>query len=101
MFEEDVKKINACIEHKDYYSAMEYAIFVKEKYKSEKRKYFEDIIRYVKNGNYEKIEYKNKRTWYKFYQVLMVNRNLSNTKFNFLVGGFVIKFNIRSKKIKK
>ena len=64
MFEEDMKKINACIEHKDYYSAMEYAIFVKEKYKDEKRDYFEDIIRYVKNGNYEKIKYKNKRTWY-------------------------------------
>jgi hypothetical protein len=62
MFEEDVKKINACIERKDYYSAMEYAILVKEKYKDEKRKYFEDIIRYVKNGDYEKIEYNNKRT---------------------------------------
>ena len=62
MFEEDMKRINACIEHKDYYTAMEYAIMVKEKYKDEKREYFEDIIRYVKNGNYEKIKYKNKRT---------------------------------------
>ena len=63
MFEEDMKRINACIEHKDYYTAMEYAILVKEKYKSVKRDYFEDIIRYIKNGDYEKIEYKNKRTW--------------------------------------
>ena len=94
MFEEDMKKINACIEHKDYYSAMEYAIFVKEKYKDEKRDYFEDIIRYVKNGNYEKIKYKNKRTWYKFYQVLLVNRNLTNTKFYYLEGGFAISFEI-------
>ena len=62
MFEEDVKRINACIEYKDYYTAMEYAMLVKEKYKDEKRDYFEDIIRYVKNGNYEKIKYKNKRT---------------------------------------
>lgn len=62
MFEEDMKKINACIEHKDYYSAMEYAMLVKEKYKSVKRDYFEDIIRYIKNGDYEKIEYTNKRT---------------------------------------
>ena len=63
MFEDDVKKINACIEYKDYYTAMEYAILVKEKYKSVKRDYFEDIIRYIKNGDYEKIEYTNKRTW--------------------------------------
>ena len=63
MFEEDVRRINACIEHKDYYSAMEYAILVKEKYKDEKNDYFEDIIRYIKNGDYEKIEYTNKRTW--------------------------------------
>ena len=62
MFEEDVKRINACIEYKDYYTAMEYAILVKEKYKSVKRDYFEDIIRYIKNGDYEKIEYTNKRT---------------------------------------
>ena len=62
MFEEDVRRINACIEHKDYYSAMEYAILIKEKYKSVKKEYFEDIIRYVKNGDYKKIEYKNKRT---------------------------------------
>lgn len=62
MFEEDVRRINACIEHKDYYSAMEYAILVKEKYKSVKRDYFEDIIRYIKNGDYEKIKYTNKRT---------------------------------------
>lgn len=62
MFEEDMKRINACIEHKDYYTAMEYAIMVKEKYKSVKRDYFEDIIRYIKNGDYEKIEYTNKRT---------------------------------------
>ena len=51
MFEDDVKKINACIEYKDYYSAMEYAMLVKEKYKDEKNDYFEDIIRYVKNGD--------------------------------------------------
>lgn len=62
MFEEDVRRINACIEHKDYYSAMEYAMLVKEKYKNVKRDYFEDIIRYIKKGDYEKIEYTNKRT---------------------------------------
>ena len=56
MFEDDVRRINACIEHKDQYSAMEYAILVKEKYKDEKKDYIEDIIKYVKNGDYEIIK---------------------------------------------
>ena len=56
MFEEDVKRINACIEYKDYYSAMEYAMLVKEKYKDEKRDYFEDIIKHIKIGDYKSIK---------------------------------------------
>lgn len=52
MFEKDVKRIEACIEYNDYYSAMEYAILVKEKYKDNKKRYFENIIEYVKNGSY-------------------------------------------------
>ena len=56
MFEEDVKRINACIEYKDYYTAMEYAMLVKEKYKDEKRDYFEDIIKHIKIGDYNSIK---------------------------------------------
>lgn len=56
MFEEDVKRINACIEYKDYYTAMEYAMLVKEKYKDEKRDYFEDIIKHIKIGDYKSIK---------------------------------------------
>ena len=55
MFEEDVKKINACIEHKDYYSAMEYSILVRNLYKNGERQYFESIIKYVKNSEYENL----------------------------------------------
>lgn len=32
MFEIDKKRIKACIEHDDYFSALEYAILVKDNY---------------------------------------------------------------------
>ena len=56
MFEDDVKKINACIEYKDYYSAMEYSILVKDLYKNKDKELFEELIKLIKNGNYEKIK---------------------------------------------
>lgn len=51
----DKKRIKACIEHKDYYSAMEYSVLVKEKYKNNDKEYFEVIIECIRNGDYEKI----------------------------------------------
>ncbi len=56
MFEIDVKRIEACISHKDYYSAAEYSMMVKEKYTEEKRLFFETIIKEVQSGEYEKID---------------------------------------------
>ena len=35
MFDEDVNRIKVCLEHNDYYSAMEYAMLVKDNYKNE------------------------------------------------------------------
>ena len=55
MFEEDIKKIKACIEYNDYYSAMEYAILVKDNYKDNQKRCFENIIKYVKSGHYYQI----------------------------------------------
>lgn len=55
MFEIDKKRIEACIKYKDYYSALEYAILVKDKYISNEKSFFERIIRYVKSGEYYKI----------------------------------------------
>ena len=56
MFEEDVKRINSCIQHDDYYSAMEFAILIKNNYKNKERNYLENIILNIKSGNYEKID---------------------------------------------
>lgn len=51
MFEIDIKRIRACIDHKDYYSALQYAILVKHNYVSSERKYFEMIIKNIKTGD--------------------------------------------------
>ena len=48
MFGKDVKRIIACIEHEDFYSAMEYAQLVKDNYTNKQKKYYEDIIKTVK-----------------------------------------------------
>lgn len=55
MFKEDVKRIKACIEYKDYYVALEYAIIVKDKYVDNEKDYFEKVIRNVKSADYNKI----------------------------------------------
>ena len=55
MFEIDVKRVKACIEYKDYYSAMEYSLLVKDKYIGEEKYIFEEIIKNVKIGEYTKI----------------------------------------------
>lgn len=51
MFKEDVRRIKACIEYKDYYSALQYGILIKDNYKDKERIYFEDIIKNIKTGN--------------------------------------------------
>lgn len=55
MFNKDIKRIISCIEHEDYYSAMEYANFVKNNYTGQEKNYFEGIIKSVKNEGYCKI----------------------------------------------
>lgn len=55
MFEIDIRRIVICIGYKDYYSAMEYALLVKGKYKNNQKDYFEGIIKNVKSGNYKKL----------------------------------------------
>ncbi len=52
MFKIDEKRIQSCIEHRDYCSAIEYAILVREKYKDKERDYFEKIISCFKSGKY-------------------------------------------------
>lgn len=52
MFNEDVKRIKACLYYKDYYSALQYAIIIKEKYKKEEKNFFEQIISAIKNGSF-------------------------------------------------
>lgn len=55
MFEVDKRRIEACIEYKDYYSALEYSILVKDKYKNKEKNFFERIIKSVKRGEYYEI----------------------------------------------
>lgn len=55
MFKKDVERIIACIKHEDFYSAMEYAIFIKDKYNNKEKEYFENIIKSVKSGDFNKI----------------------------------------------
>lgn len=55
MFKTDVRRIESCIYYKDYFSALEYAILVKDNYIDENKFYFEQIIKYIKDGSYEKI----------------------------------------------
>jgi len=56
MFDEDIKRIKACIYYEDYYAALQYAITRKERYKDEQREFLEEIIRVIKNGNYQEIQ---------------------------------------------
>ncbi len=55
MFEKDIKRIKACMEYKDYYSALQYASIMKENYKDKERVYLEEIIKDIKEGDYNKI----------------------------------------------
>lgn len=50
MFEIDKKRVNACIEFDDYYSAMEYSLLVVDNYEKGEREFFENIIKLVKLG---------------------------------------------------
>ena len=58
MFENDVNRIKACLEYNDYYSALEYAVLIKDKYIGEERNYFDRIIKNIKTGNYENLNNK-------------------------------------------
>lgn len=55
MFKEDMKMIKACIEHNDYYSAMEYAMLIKSNYKNNEKTYIENIIKMIKSGEFKDI----------------------------------------------
>ena len=52
MFEIDKNRIKVCIEHDDYFSALEYAMLVKDNYKSKEKGYFGNIIKNIKLGKY-------------------------------------------------
>lgn len=58
MFEKDLKRIRACVEYEDYYAAMKYASLVKDNYESREKSYLEDIIKYIKLGDYNEIRSK-------------------------------------------
>lgn len=79
MFNEDIKKIKSCIEYKDYYNAMEYALFVKEKYKEEEKKMLNSIIIDIKNGEYDKLKNLDWNNWNN-QGFLVENRNLIKLK---------------------
>lgn len=55
MFKKDIKRIKACIEHEDYYSALQYAILISKKYEKVEKEFFKNIIKNIKTGNYEKL----------------------------------------------
>ena len=56
MFEEDIKRITACIKYEDYYSALEYAILKKGNYRNKEREYLEKIVKFIKDGTYKEIK---------------------------------------------
>lgn len=53
--ERDIKRLQACLEHKDYDAMREYIILIAEKYNKEQKELFSDIASLIKCGNYEKI----------------------------------------------
>lgn len=55
-FKIDKKRVEACIEHNDYYSAMEYSNIAKDFYKNQYKMYFKNLIKLIKNGEYQKID---------------------------------------------
>lgn len=55
MFEIDKRRIKACIEYRDYYSALQYAILISKKYEKVEKEFFKNIIKNIKRGNYEKL----------------------------------------------
>lgn len=55
MFIKDIERIRICILYNDYYSALEYAILVKDNY-LEERKYFNYIISCIKTAKYEELK---------------------------------------------
>lgn len=52
MFEIDKRRIEACLQYKDHFCALEYALFVKDKYLNKEREFFEKIIESIKKGEY-------------------------------------------------
>ena len=56
IIEVDKKRVKACIEYKDYYSAMEYSMLVKDIYNNKEKEFFERLIKLIKNGDYENVK---------------------------------------------
>lgn len=56
ILEVDKKRVKACIEYKDYYSAMEYSMLVKDIYNNKEKEFFEILIKLIKNGDYENVK---------------------------------------------
>lgn len=51
----DIRRLQACLEHKDYSAIAEYIELIKEKYNKEEREVLSNIVSLVKTGNYENI----------------------------------------------
>lgn len=50
--EEDIKRLQACYEHEDYYSMLTYINIIIDNYYGIKRKFLLQIKSFIKKGNY-------------------------------------------------
>lgn len=56
MFNADKKRVKACIEYDDYYSALIYINLIIERYNNNEKIYFELIRKNIKSGKYQEIK---------------------------------------------
>ena len=54
--EEDIKRLQACYEHEDYYSMLTYINIIIDNYYCMKRKFLLQIKSFINQGNYVSIE---------------------------------------------
>lgn len=51
----DIRRLQACLDHKDYSAIVEYIELIKEKYNKEEREVFSIIVSLIKSGKYKNI----------------------------------------------
>ena len=54
--EEDIKRLQSCYEHEDYYSMLTYINIIIDNYYGMKRKFLLQIKSFINQGNYVSIE---------------------------------------------